>query len=118
MGNFENLFLLPIVYIILLPGVLSILMPNGYQNIYGVIFSVVPLYAIIYDFIYKIKLKQSNDKEIDETKFIKSYEILKKSISIITVCIVCAILLNVFFKLSDMTSKLFFYHLWVVGYVV
>lgn len=108
MGNFENIFLLPIVYIILLSGLLSILMSKGYQKIYGGIFSVVPLYAIIYDMIYKIKLKQSNDKEIDETNFIKSYEILKNSISIITVVIMCIILLTVFLKLSDLTSKLIF----------
>lgn len=99
MGNYENILLLPIVYIMLLLGLLSILMSKGYQKIYGGIFSVVPLYAIIYDLIYKIKLKQSKDKEIDEKNFIKSYEILKNSISIITVGIICIILLTVFLKL-------------------
>ena len=108
MGNFENIFLLPIVYVILLPGLLSFLMSKGYQKIYGVIFSIVPLYAITYDLIYKIKLRKSDAKEIDETNFIKSYEVLQNSISIIGVSVVVVILLNIFLKLSDQTSKLIF----------
>lgn len=96
MGNFENIFLLPIVYIIFLPGFLSILMSKGYQKIYGIIYIIVPLYAILYDLIYKIKLKQSNYKEIDETNFIKSYKILKNAILIIIVGIICIFLLKFF----------------------
>ena len=108
MGNFENIFLLPIVYVILLPGLLSFFMSKGYQKIYGVIFSIVPIYAIIYDLIYKIKLKQSNTKEIDETNFVKSYEIMQNSIAIIVVSIMIVILLNIFLKLSDFTSIIIF----------
>lgn len=108
MGNFENIFLLPIVYVILLPGLLSFFMSKGYQKIYGVIFSIVPIYAIIYDLIYKIKLKQSDTKEIDETNFVKSYEIMQNSIAIIGVSIMIVILLNIFLKLSDFTSIIIF----------
>jgi hypothetical protein len=108
MGNFENIFLLPIVYVILLPGVLSFFMSKGYQKIYGVIFSIVPLYAIIYDLIYKIKLKQSGTKKIDETNFVKSYEIMRNSITIIVVSIMIGILLNIFFQLSDFISIIIF----------
>lgn len=108
MGNFENLFLLPIIYLILLPGLLSAIISNGFQKIYGIIFSIVPLYAIIYDLIYKIKLKQANYKRIDETNFIKSYEILKNTISIMVVNIMVVILSIIFLKLTDFTSKLIF----------
>lgn len=108
MGNFENIFLLPIVYVILLPGLLSFFMSKGYQKIYGVIFSIVPIYAIIYDLIYKIKLKQSDTKEIDETNFVKSYEIMQNSIAIIGVSIMIVILLNIFLKLSDFKSIIIF----------
>lgn len=100
MGNFENIFLLPIVYIIFLPGFLSILMSKGYQKIYGIIYIIVPLYAILYDLIYKIKLKQSNYKEIDETNFIKSYKILKNAILIIIVGIICIFLLKFFLNFN------------------
>ena len=107
-GNFEDIFLLPIAYIILLPGLLSILMSEGYQKIYGVIFSVVPLYVIGYDLIYKIKLKSSNNNAIDNTNFLKSFKILKNAISIISACVFCIILTNIFLKLSDITSKIIF----------
>lgn len=116
MGNFENLFLLPIAYVILLSGLLSFFMSKGYQKIYGVIFSIVPLYAIIYDLIYKIKLKQNNNKEIDETNFIKSYDIFKNSISIIVAIIMCGVLNNIFFlRCSDITSKLIFSPFYLCG---
>lgn len=115
MGNFENIFLLPILYVILLPGLLSFLMAKGYQKIYGVIFSIVPLYAIIYDLIYKIKLKQNNNKEIDETNLVKSYDILKNSISIIAVIIMCGVLTNIFLRCSDLTSKLIFSPFYLCG---
>ena len=82
-GKFENIILLPIVYVILLPGVLSILMSNGEQMIYGVIYSIVPLYFILYDWAYKMRLKKSQDIELDTTNSIKSLEILKAVILII-----------------------------------
>ena len=66
-GNFENLFLLPIVYVILIPGILSFIMSKGEQKIFGIIFSIVPIYIIMYDLIYKIKLKKSSNNEVDDT---------------------------------------------------
>jgi len=107
-GNFENIFLLPIVYVILLPGLLSFFMSKGYQKIYGLIFSIVPIYAIGYDLIYKIKLKKNNNKEFDNTNFLKSYDILKNTISVIGACVLCVILINIFFGLSDFASKVIF----------
>lgn len=107
-GNIENMYLLPIIYVILLIAFLSFLMSKGYQKIYGVIFCLVPLYGIIYDLIYKIKLMQSDNKEIDETNFIKSYEILKNTLSIIASGVFVIIFLIIFFKLQDLTSKLIF----------
>ena len=108
MGNFENIFLLPIVYVILLPGVLSFLMSKGYQKIFGVVYSIIPMYAIIYDLIYKIKLNRSNNKKIDETNFLLSYEFLENFISIAGVSVIVIILLNIFFRLSDLISILIF----------
>ena len=106
MGNFENIFLLPIAYVILLPGLLSFLMSKGYQKIFGVMLSIVPLYIIIYDLIYKIKIKQSDDMAIDQTPFFKSYEIFENSISVIGVSLMVAFLLTIFFKASDNITRL------------
>ena len=52
-GSFENLFLLPIVYVMALPGILSFILANGFGKIFGLLFSGYPIYLIIYDFTKK-----------------------------------------------------------------
>lgn len=56
-GNFENIFLLPIIYVILLPGLLSFLISKGFEKIFGLLFMGYPAYLIIYDLLYKIRNK-------------------------------------------------------------
>lgn len=56
-GKWENILLLPILYVIALPGVVSIFLSSGFERIYGIIYSVVPVSLIIYDLFYKIKNK-------------------------------------------------------------
>lgn len=53
-GNFENIFLLPILYVMFLPGFFSFILSDGFAKIYGFIFGIIPLSLIIYDLIYKI----------------------------------------------------------------
>lgn len=107
-GNFENMFMLPIVYIILLPFILSFIMSKGSQKIYGLVLSAIPLYVILYDLIYKIKLKNCSIEDMDDTNFIKSYIILKNSISVIAAIALSAFLINMFSKPTDMISKIMF----------
>ena len=106
MGNFENIFLLPIMYVILLPGLFIFFMSKGFNKIYGAIWSLVPIYAIIYDFIYKIKLKKNNYEKIDESAFHASYKALVLSIGLLAVMIVCGIVFYMFF-ISDGIGKIF-----------
>ena len=96
MGNFEDIFLLPIVYVILLPGVLSFIMSKGYQKIFGTLYCIVPIYMIIYDLIYKIKLKKN--KEIDEKAFLLSYKILKYILCFLIIAIVAFIIIKLLHK--------------------
>lgn len=56
-GDFENIMLLPIVYVILLPGLLSMILSKGTDKIYGLLVMAYPAYIIIYDFIQKRKKK-------------------------------------------------------------
>lgn len=56
-------------------------MSKGEQKIFGIIFSIVPIYIIMYDLIYKIKLKKSSNNEVDDTNLLKSYLTLKKHFS-------------------------------------
>ena len=109
MGIFEDILLFPIAYVILIIGLLSILMSKSWlQIIFGLIFSAIPIYIIGYDLIYKIKLKRSDDNTIDDTNFLKSYEILKNTIVIIFLGFICYIFISISFKLSDFTSKLIY----------
>ncbi|HCC08063.1 MAG TPA: hypothetical protein DEP72_07920 [Clostridiales bacterium] len=57
MGYFENLLLLPILYVMFIPGLLSFLMANGFDKIYGIAFSAYPGYLIVYDIVQKVKRK-------------------------------------------------------------
>ena len=107
-GNFEDIFLLPIVYVIMLPGLISIFMSKGFDKIYGLMICAVPLYIIGYDLIYKIKLKQSDGNSINEEKFHKSYEYLILFISLIVIGITCIVITNLFFRLSDLKSMIIF----------
>ena len=105
-GNFEDMFLLPIVYFILLISLLTIFIFKGQHKIYGLIFGAVPFYLIVYDIIYKIKLNHSNNNQIDETKFLKSYEIFKSGTSVAIVGIFSIIFIDKIFELIDFKSKL------------
>ena len=60
MGDFENIMLLPIVYVILLPGLLSAIISKGAEKIYGLLFMAYPAYIIIYDL--KKKIQKNNKK--------------------------------------------------------
>ena len=53
MGLFEDIFLLPIIYVGFLPGFLSILMSEGFDKIWGIIFSGIPGYLVFYDIYFK-----------------------------------------------------------------
>lgn len=60
MGAFENIMLLPILYVIAAPGVISIFLSEGFDKIWGLLYSAFPVYLIIYDAIYKMKDRNKN----------------------------------------------------------
>lgn len=106
-GNFKGIFLLPIFYIILLPLLLSFIMSKGYQRIYGLLLSALPLYTVVYDLIHKIRPNKEKNNAINEETLSKSYEILKNIISIVGAIIFCIIIICImFFTLLDFISKL------------
>lgn len=108
LGNFEGLLLLPIVYVILIPFVLSAIMAKGLDRLPGIILSLFPLYAIGYDAIYKIKKKKSPTKEVDDSKMVESYEIIIKLIAVIASSIMSIILSFIMFKLEGGIERLIF----------
>ena len=107
-GNFEDIFLLPILYVILLPGILSILMSKGFEKIFGVIYSIVPLFAIGYDLVYKIKLKKSSGNPISEIEFVKAYDIFIGILTCFCALFMSGIMIFIFMHFEDTTSRLIF----------
>lgn len=69
-GNFENMLLIPILYVVFIPGLLSFIMSDGFSKIYGLLFMAFPGYFIVYDYIYKRK-KNKIVSEIDASCDIK-----------------------------------------------
>lgn len=59
-GNFENIFLLPIVYVIALPGICMLFYPGLIEKIIGTLMSLPCVLIILYDL--KEKIRRSKDK--------------------------------------------------------
>ncbi len=56
-GDFHDIMLLPILYVIALPGYVAILLSPGFYKLYGCLYTIYPTYLIIYDIIEKYKNK-------------------------------------------------------------
>ena len=117
-GNFENIFLLPIAYVIAIPGILILIMSESYSKIFGIIYLIIPVYIIIYDLIYKIKKKQNNYEEIDESALLNSYVILIKSIKVIGALVVSIILTILFINTKDAISRLILLPFFLCGLAI
>ena len=109
-GGFENMLLLPILYLFLVIGLIAMMFSH---NIYYIIlifllFTSVPLFFIVYDLIYKIKLRKSGEEKLNVVNLEKSIDIFKNVISIVFVSILVAILLFIFIYISDPFFKFIF----------
>ncbi len=51
-GNFEDILILPIGYLFLIIGVISIILSEPEEIAYGIAFTIIPAFIIIYDYIY------------------------------------------------------------------
>lgn len=103
-GNFERIFLLPIIYVIFLFGFLNVL---GH-NIFGIIYCVITGALIIYDLIYKIKLANSPNGHVDTISLDKLFNIMYKIVLTIIAFVICFIFVSIFNMLATHTDKLIF----------
>lgn len=106
-GDFEDIFLLPVLYVIAAFSV-SLLFYQGVIDFGAIIMGSVSIYLIIYDLIYKIKKKKSKfkNKKVDDEKLLKSFEIFINIIRIISIGFVCLFLFYLFMMMGDFFSRL------------
>lgn len=104
-GNFENIFLLPIIYLIDLIGLLT-LITTKILNLSSIIMIIFSTYLIIYDLVYKNKRKKKEN--LNEEKLIKSFAFLIIGIKIFSALVICGILIYIFFLIDNNIIRLFF----------
>lgn len=116
MGNYENVLLLPIVYLALVIGIILFIKGNVHERLPSILIIAGSLYIIIYDLIYKIKLKKSSDNEGGDTDLIKFSSIMQKVTSIIPAVVICIIFSIVYIKLNEFIFRLIFLPFLCCGY--
>lgn len=115
-GNFEGVFLLPIIYLTLIIGLFIFVMVNRFEKFYSIPLIFGPLFVIIYDLIYKIKLKKSETGNVDDTNLIKISNIFQRILSVVSSLAFCIIVSVIFINLTGAFSKMIFLPFLFCGY--
>lgn len=111
MGTYKNVLLLPIVYLALVIGIILFIKGNVPEKLPSILIIAGSLYIIIYDLIYKIKLKKSGD-----TDLIKFSSIMQKVTSVIPAIVICIIFSIVYIKLNEFIFRIIFLPFLCCGY--
>lgn len=120
-GNFENMLILPAVYVVIIPGLLSFFMSAGFYKLFGIIWIFIPIYFIIYDYLYKLKLKddkltKKEKKEISNMNrsFFSMLNILKLCCALIPL----VIMILIYHDFTDKIGRLIFTPIVILGLCV
>lgn len=105
MGFSEGILLLPLLYVFLILGILSIIMTKGYGKIFGIIYISFPIFYLIYDLIYKLKQNKSQNVIYKLNKF---HEIFFDFLPLVCQLIALAIIIILMFYTKDTFSKIMF----------
>ncbi len=105
MGFYEDILLLPLLYMLLIPGILSIIMTKGYGKIFGIIYISIPMFYLIYDLIYKLKQNKSQNVIYKLNKF---HEMFLDFLPFVCQLIVLAIIITLMLHTKDTFSKIMF----------
>lgn len=105
MGFHEDILLLPLLYVFLIPGILSIIMTKGYGKIFGIIYISYLMFYLIYDLIYKLNQNKSQNVIYKLNKF---HEIFYDFLPFVCQLIALAIIIILMFYTKDTFSKIMF----------
>lgn len=106
MGIFEDILLLPLLYVLLIPGILSIVLTKGYGKIFGIIYSSFLMFYLIYDLIYKLKQNKVQRNVI--YKLNEFHETFFNFLPFVGQLIALAIIIRLMFYTKDTISKIMF----------
>lgn len=118
MGEYHDIMLLPIVYVIAVPGVLSMIMAKGFDKIYGLIFSAGPLFIIIYDLVCKITESKSKNRELMEQIMNNAINTVLKYLPAIATTIISSFITILFIKTTCLGDKLLFLPFLIASYAI
>ena len=110
-NKYENTILLPVIYIIMIPGILTILFDKSNNKIFGFIWCLIPFVLIMYDLYLKIKNKKNPENKND----ISTNENLRNLVIIIGALIPNLFLTYIISQIKDKTSKILFFGLLCVS---
>jgi len=110
-GNFNDMFLLPIIYIPLVIAIVAIIMFEGCTKIYGVVFGLLPFGLIVYDLICKINVKRG--KETLNIDLMFTFNKVKKIITIVFKLVVAIFIVGIIYYFyshagDEITRKVMF----------
>ena len=106
-NKYENTIILPFIYILMIPGILTILFDKSNNKIFGFIWCLIPFVLIMYDLFLKIK----NKKNLGNEEHISTKENLRNLIIIIGALIPSLFLTYTIYQVHDLLSKFIFFGL-------
>lgn len=106
-NKYENTIILPFIYILMIPGILTILFDKSNNKIFGFIWCLIPFVLIMYDLFLKIK----NKKNLGNEEHISTKENLRNLIIIIGTLIPSLFLTYTIYQVHDLLSKFIFFGL-------
>ena len=118
MGEFHDIMLLPIVYAIATPGILSMIMSKGFDRIYGLIFSAVPIFIIIYDLICKITKDKAENRVLIEQMMKNAVYVILKYLPSIAVTLISSLLTIIIINTSGLIDRLLVLPFLLVSYAI
>lgn len=108
-GNFKNIFLLPIVYVIFLGSLLSLILYEGVFAYTFLIQTILTSALVIYDLVYKWKKKNNKKGKIVDTKKLDHFFSILLYVAhyIIPLVLVSLVILYLFFAIKDIVVRIF-----------
>ncbi len=120
-GNIENMLVLPALYVIVIPGLIAFFMSVGFYKLFGIIWTFIPIYFIIYDYLYKKKLKddkidKKEKKEIENMnkRFFSTVNLLK----LICALVPLIVMILIYNDFNDKLGRLIFAPILLLGFCV